>query len=260
MHTILHRLLRTFCAQLPLPVMYRLLESYHAVLARMQSGFSAARWKADGNAVPLSAHARSRERARAFMARVTAAARGVVRVFVAVLDTMTDMHVLRRLVRFRCCSACMDACPVLCTCVGRPPRCLCQLVPACLSSGRTRCTLFAAPGSYSEWLQEAQGPAGSLLGGQGTPEQNLEEYAHVAVAACALLHHRTLLSAPRIVMNMSFYSTHVLSRLDDEVRTPLPPPCANRVHPISAPAQQAGRPGILDPSHACAPACEYVCT
>lgn len=68
------------------------------------------------------------------------------------------------------------------------------------------------------WLQEAEGPAALLWGGECCPQRDLEEYTHISVAACALLLRMTLLWAPRAVMNMSFCGKHLQLRLDGEVR------------------------------------------
>lgn len=107
---MLHRLLRAFSPLIPLPALYRLLATYHEVLARMTCGFNTAEREAASAEVPRSANPRSTGDDQMFMACVMVGRRGVVEVFVDALEAATDMHVLRCLVRCcRCCSACMRA-------------------------------------------------------------------------------------------------------------------------------------------------------
>lgn len=81
-----------------------------------------------------------------------------------------------------------------------------------------------------EWLQEVEGRAKHLWGGECCPQRNLEEYTHISVAATALLISQTLLLAPRVVKHMGYYSRRMHLSQYDEVRVPLRPLCINGMH------------------------------
>lgn len=92
-------------------------------------------------------------------------------------------------------------------------------------------TLRAARAEVArEWLQEAEGRAKPLWGGECCPQRDLEEYTHTSVAATALLIRQTLLMAPRVVMHMGFHSRRMQLSLDNEVRVPLWPLCMDGMH------------------------------